>query len=404
MCFKQKGNATRPPRIAEKVGGMDERGWGDRLINGMRPFLHIALRFATFTAFQAALSLPVTGRVRAEEPIQLRIIGGLAGVSQYVRHEEPFWRDRVPQMTGGRVRATINPFDSSGLRGQEMLQLMRLGVVPFGTALLAAVSADEPELNAVDLPGLNPDIAALRRTVALYRPHLERLLRDRYGIELLGIYAYPAQVIYCTKAFTGLGDLAGRRIRTSSVGQSEMMSALGALPVVTPFAEVVNAVRAGTVDCAITGTLSGNEIGLFEVTSHIHAMAISWALSFFGANSAVWDALPADLRDVLRGGIKGLENDIWEASDRETAEGLACDTGSSTCIHGRVGQMTLVPVTPADDAQRARVLVRSVLPAWVERCGKDCARAWNSLLAPGLRLNTIPIPNGNEAAKLDTHH
>ena len=117
-----------------------------------------------------------------------------------------------------------------------MLQLMRLGIVPFGTALLAVVSGDEPELNAVDLPALNPDMQALRKTVALYRPHLQQMLRTKFGIELLAVYAYPAQVIFCAKPFTGLSDLAGRRIRTSSVGQSEMMTALGAIPVLTPFA------------------------------------------------------------------------------------------------------------------------------------------------------------------------
>ena len=100
------------------------------------------------------------------------------------------------------------PFDRSGIRGQEMLQLMRLGVVPFGTVLLALASADEPELNAIDLPMLNPDIATLRQTVSLWRPRIETLLRERYGIRLLAVYTYPAQVIFCQRAFTGLGDLA----------------------------------------------------------------------------------------------------------------------------------------------------------------------------------------------------
>ena len=83
-------------------------------------------------------------------------------MSQYVRYEEPFWRRRIGDLTGGRVVAEIAPFDRSGIRGQEMLQLMRLGVVPFGTALLAVVASEEPELNAVDLPALSPDIATLR--------------------------------------------------------------------------------------------------------------------------------------------------------------------------------------------------------------------------------------------------
>ena len=104
------------------------------------------------------------------------------------------------------------------------------------------------------------------------------MLRTKFGIELLAIYTYPAQVIFCAKPFIGLSDLFGRRVRTSSVGQSEMMTALGAVPVLMPFAEIVNAVRTGVVDCAITGTLSGNEIGLSKVTSYIYPMAISWGL------------------------------------------------------------------------------------------------------------------------------
>ena len=130
------------------------------------------------------------------------------------------------------------------------------------------------------------------------------MLREKFGIELLAIYTYPAQVLFCTKPFTGLSDLSGRRVRTSSVGQSEMMTALGAVPALVPFAEIVNATRTGAVDCAITGTLSGNEVGLSNVTSYIYPMAISWGLSFFGANVAAWEALPPDLRALLRRGDK----------------------------------------------------------------------------------------------------
>ncbi len=324
---------------------------------------------------------------RADEPMHLKVVGGLAGVSQYERLEKPFWEHRIEALSNGSIQAEIHAFDRSGLPGQEMLQLMRLGIVPFGTALLAVVSGDEPELNAVDLPALNPDMQALRRTVGLYRSHLQQMLRTKFGVKLLAVYAYPAQVIFCAKPFTGLGDLAGRRIRTSSVGQSEMMVALGAIPVLTPFAEIVNSVRTGVVDCAITGTLSGNEIGLPNVTSHIYPMAISWGLSFFGANEAVWKALRPDLRATLKEAIAGLEREIWDAADRETAVGLACDIGAPDCNgEHSPGHMTLVPVTSQDEATRKRLLVESVLPGWIQRCGTDCVAAWNRELAPALGI------------------
>ena len=332
----------------------------------------------------AALAASSSGA--AEGPIRLEVVGGLAAVSQYTKFEAPFWLHDVPELTHGRVVAEIHPFDRSGLPGEEMLQLMRLGVVPFGTALLALVSGDEPELNAVDLPLLNPDMASLRNTVGLYRAHLHQILREKYGIELLGIYAYPAQVLYCTQSFTTLKDLAGRRIRTSAVSQSEMMSVLGAIPIVTPFSEVVNAIKNNVADCAITGTMSGNQIGLPDVTSYVYPMAISWGLSFFGANGAAWDQLPPDVRDELRGGIHKLEISIWDAADRETASGLACDIGSSDCVGGKVFHMKLVPIKAEDEAQRELLLSKSILPRWIQRCGNACVTAWNGTLGRALGI------------------
>lgn len=345
-------------------------------------------RFRNFAAALLALvGLPMAVAAQTEQrPIRLKIVGGLADVSQYVRYEEPFWETRISELTQGRVQAEIAPFDRSGIRGHEMLRLMRLGVVPFGTALLAIVAAEEPEFNAVDLPALAPDMASLRQTVTAYRPHIEQVLRERYQIELLSIYTYPAQVVFCTRPFTGLADLSGRRIRSSSVGQSEMLQALGATPVVIPFAEVVQAFRSGVVECAITGTLSGNAIGLHEITTHVHAMALAWGISIFGANATAWASIPPDVQQVMRRGIGELEQQIWAAADRETGEGLACNAGMPACTAGRRGNMTVVPVSAADDERRRRLLTEVVLPRWVNRCGTDCVDAWNQYLAPTLGI------------------
>ncbi len=325
-------------------------------------------------------------QVQAEEPIRMRIVGGLADVSQYLRYEEPFWREGISRATNGRIVAEIAPFDRSGIRGQEMLSLMRLGVVSFGTALLAVVSTEEPEFNAIDLPAVNPDIAALRRSVAAFRGHLTETLRDRYDVELIGVYVYPAQVVFCRRPFSRLADLSGRRIRTSSVGQSEMFAALGATPVVIPFAEIVSAIRSGVVECAVTGTLSGNDIGLHEVTTHVHSMAITWGLSIFGANLGTWNALPEWARDTIRTEVAKLEADIWDAADRETGEGLACNAGQQGCRNGRRGNMVIVPVSETDEQRRRQLLTDSILPGWVRRCGTECVDAWNKTLAPVLGI------------------
>jgi TRAP-type C4-dicarboxylate transport system substrate-binding protein len=333
-------------------------------------------------AAAAALVSPGTAWSQAEAVKRLRIVGGLAGVNQYTRQEEPFWTQELPKLTGGKVTAEIVPFDRAGIRGQEMLRLMQLGVVPYGTALLGLTAAQEPLFAAPDLAGLSPDMKTARRTVAAFRPYLEKTLRERYGIELLAVYAYPAQVIFCNKPFTSLADLAGRRTRTSSPPQADLVEALGGVPVQTGFAEIMANMKSGNIECAITGTMSGNTIGLHEATTHIHSMAINWGLSIFGANLAAWNSLSPEVRTTLRRELPKLEQAIWAEAERETGEGIACNVGTAACTEGRKGRMVEVKPAPTDDARRRTIFVGTVLSRWVHRCGAHCAEVWNQTIGP----------------------
>ena len=328
----------------------------------------------------------------ASEPIQLKVLGGLAGVSQYSRHEAPFWLERIPLLTQGRVRAEIAPFDRSGIRGNDIMPLLRLGVVPFGTVILNIAGADEPELNGPDLATLNPDIHDLRRNVEAFRPVFTRILRERHNADVLAVYTYPGQVLFCTRPFTGLADIRNRRVRASSVSQADAVEALGAIPVIIPFAEIVRAIRRNEVECAITGALSGNATGLHEVTSHVHAMAFSWGISVFVAHRPSWNALPEELRGVIARGLRELEAEIWTAAEAETLEGLACNSGQAGCTAGRRGSMHVVPATAADEAVRRNLLRGIVLPRWIDRCGEECADAWNESVAAsvGFRAERAP--------------
>jgi len=207
-------------------------------------------------------------------------------------------------------------------------------------------------------------------------------MRERYGVEVLAVYVYPAQVTFCAKAFSGLADLAGRRVRIGNPSQSDLVRALGGSPAQTEFAEIVTAISGGTVECAMTGAMSGNTIGLDKVTTHINPRAITWGLSVFGANLAAWNALPAWLKTELRRELPKLELAIWAESERETNEGVACNTGATTCVSGRKGKLVEVSDSAADDKRLREIFSSTILARWVERCGPHCVSVWNQYLAP----------------------
>lgn len=311
---------------------------------------------------------------------KLRIVGGLAGLNQYTRNEEPFWTKELQRLSQGRYTAEIAPFDRAGVPGSEMLRLIQLGVVPFGTALLSNISAQYPEYAAPDLAGLNPDMATLKKTLAAFRPYLEKSLRERHGVEVLAVYVYPAQVLFCKRALASLADLQGRRVRVSSATQADFMGALGAIPVLVGFAQILPNMASGNTECAITGTMSGNLLGLHEVTTHVHTLPLTWGLAVFGANAAAWETLPGDLRALLSHEIPKLEIAIWNESERETAEGLACNRGQPQCTTTRKGNMTEVARSPEDERRRKEIFGDTVLPRWLQRCNQRCKELWDQTI------------------------
>jgi TRAP-type C4-dicarboxylate transport system substrate-binding protein len=367
---------------------IDDRRWLGLARRSLFAFRRSGMVSAALTACLLQ-STPWAAQAPAAPAQHLRIVGGLSGVNQYTRYEEPFWTRELTRLSGGRATAEIVPFDRAGIRGQEMLRLVQLGVVPFGTSILNLSAVDDAELAMPDLAGLNPDMAALRRSVGAFRPRLAKVLRERYGSELLAIYAYPAQVTFCTKPLGSLADLSGRRIRISSATQSDWVVALGAIPVQTAFADVVANLRGGSIDCAITGTMSGNAIGLHEVTSHLQTTSVNWGVAAFVANGAAWAALPKDLQELLQRELPKLEQAIWTDAESETRNGIACNTGASSCVGGRKGRMIEVRASAEDAARGRAILVNNVLPGWLKRCGPQCAPLWKQTMGPatGIELH-----------------
>jgi len=183
--------------------------------------------------------------------------------------------------------------------------------------------------------------------------------------------------------------MRGRRIRISSATQSDWVTALGAVPVQTAFADVATNLRSGNIDCAITGTMSGNAIGLHEVTSHIHTLSVNWGVAAFVANGAAWSALPKEIQDLLQRELPKLEQAIWADAETETRDGIACNVGAATCVGGKKGRMVEVRPSAADTAKGREILEKQVLPGWLKRCGPQCAPLWKQTVgtAAGVELH-----------------
>lgn len=313
--------------------------------------------------------------------VRLRVVGGLAGISQYTQHERRFWAEELSRLSGGRYSASIVPFNEAGLAAQDMLNLVRLGVIPIGTALMSQAAVDDPDLGMADMAGQNPDVATLRRTLEALRPSMAQILHERFGARLLAVYIYPAQMLFCQRPIAHLSELQGRRVRVSGISQADFVQALKATPVFTEFAEIVANVQAGSAECAVTGSMSGHALGLDRVTRSLFTMPISWGLALAVVNEQSWQSFPPALQQLIETQMPLLEAAVWAQSARETDIGVACSTGADGCTRPRKGTMVANRPTAADEARRSEIFARRVVPAWMKRCGSRCVVLWNRTLA-----------------------
>lgn len=338
-------------------------------------------------AWLAALiiGLPsVTGPATAAPPelpsVNLKVSGGARTLTQFRYIQEPFFTKELTEASGGAVTTTFGSLEDLGIQGPEVLRLLSLGMFDISEGTLSYMAGEAAQFEALDLPGLTENIDEQRRMAEGFRAELEKIMAERFNVKLLSLSARALQVLYCNKPVTGLGDLAGLKVRTTNRSTAELIEALGAQSINLPFAEVVPALDRGVVDCAVTGTEAGNTARWWEVSDHLVILPLGWSMTFFGANAANWARLPAETQAFLAERLTGFEDRHWKQASLDVQDGINCNIGSASCKAGVKADrpMTLVELSADDKALAKRLLTEKVLSSWAERCGGQCVSVWNA--------------------------
>jgi len=335
----------------------------------MKNMLFIAAALA-FTAPASAQDLPKT---------QLKVVGSISALAPYKEFEVPFWTKTLPEKSKGAITAEIKGFNEMGLKGPEVLRLMSSGALEIGATVLAYLAADDPANEAVDIAGLITSVEQSRKATEASKVMYQKLFA-KFGVKLMALGTYPAQVFYCNGELNSLADVKGKKVRVAGRSQSELVAALGGTPVTMAFGEVVPALQNKTVDCGITGTLSGNAAKWNEVSTHLLALPLSWGQIAYAVNMKSWEKMDPRVRALIETEIKTMENGIWAAAAYHTEQGLACNAGRDDCKIGTKGKMTVIQPSEADRALLKKTVNEVLIPKWAARCSAECVADFNSTI------------------------
>lgn len=334
----------------------------------------------------AAFWIGTAATADAQQKLTMTVVTQPFGTQpQFTKVDQPILRDGLKAKSNGQIDVKLSAWPEMGLNGPEVLRLIRAGQVDIGAAPLSTVSGDVPFLDGIDLAGLHPDIEQARKTALALVPLANKEL-EKFGSQIIAIYPFPAQVIWCRQPVSSLADLKGRKIRTFGASLNDFVTAIGAQPVSIGFPEVYSALERGVADCAVTGTGSGNAAKWYEVTTSIYNLSVGWAVAAYYVNTAWWNKLDQPTRDLVSATMKEVELAQWKLGAEATQDGLDCNAGKAAgCkIHTLVTDkaMKVVDATAEDKATLKKIVETTVIPGWVKRCGARCGEIYNEVVAP----------------------
>ncbi|WP_370205789.1 TRAP transporter substrate-binding protein DctP [Pararhodobacter marinus] len=349
-------------------------------------------------ALGLAMAAGIAGGAVAQESHDFAVVGTWGQLAHWMDRESVFWNETLPAASDGRLTATARPLTELGMDGTTVMRELRSGAFDFAHGVFLYVAADSPVIEGADLVGVTPDLATFRQVMDVYRPVLEGEFQRLFNSHILMLYAWPQTHLICnfpedTPSEVDLSFFEDRHVRSFGASADEFITnSLGAVPVAVAFGEVLPSLERGALDCGATGVLSAYSGSWQQGTTHDLQVALGYTASFLAVNNDTWNALSDEDRALIEEQVALLEDQTWEATAREDAEGIAC-LSDGPCPRGEPGGLQQMTMTDAGREALRDSVETGVIGAWATRCearSPGCAEAWNETIGALLGFEARP--------------
>ena len=178
------------------------------------------------------------------------------GLTHPVSIMEKDFVDDVKKRTGGQLNITMRPPGELPYKLTEYLRVTGQGNAQMADVYMGFLAGDSKIAVLTGLPFLVGTPEELKKAMAVLDP----LIREdfaRFGADILTWFTWPEQNIYGRgKPIATVDEFKGRKIRTTSPEQSEMIKRLGGVPISLTAPEVPSAAQRGVMDGVVTAAFN----------------------------------------------------------------------------------------------------------------------------------------------------
>ena len=221
---------------------------------------------------------------------------------------ESLWT-AVAEETAGRLQVTVHPSSMNiAGAGPNVLKRVVSGEIAFHVLMGPGLAHLVP---AMEIQGLPFAFSSSEQIARAMDGALGGYLRTEMAAK--GLYAFPCglmengfrQIVSAGKPIRNADDLAGYRMRVpGGTIFTEVFEALGATPVTVSVDRLYAALRDGEVDGQENPLVVCDENRLYEVCKYVSITNHIWSGFNVYGNLAFWNALPADVQEIVQRNVK----------------------------------------------------------------------------------------------------
>lgn len=289
-----------------------------------------------FTAMALALSLAVLGlsgcgqsgvktsvEATPENPMILTLSHGLSE-THTVHIAMTEFADKVEERTGGRIQVKIFPNGQLGSETESMEQLMA-GVVSMTKVSAPGLATYQEAYHTFGLPYIFDDTQDFYHIMDSGQMQDFFLSTEDDGFVTLTYYTSGARSFYTKdRAIRKPEDLRGLKIRVQDMkSQTDMMKALGGIPVAMAYGDVYTSLQTGIIDgtenneTALTTGKHGEVCKIYSTDQHAMIPDV------MVMSAKVWKNIsPEDQQIILEAARESTESHkiAWDAAIDEAME------------------------------------------------------------------------------------
>ncbi len=210
------------------------------------------------------------------------------------------WLKKIEAATGGKVK--IQPYYGETLaKGKDMWSATKMGITDIGWDFHGYWPNMTPVTDVISLPAMSFKTAEKGNEV-LWKLHEKypEIQKEFKDVKVLLFYtSAPYTLITSKKPVKTLEDIKGMKLRMTGGPPTEMVSALGAVPMLIPMPDSYISLQKGVIDGMDAPWEAVHVWRFYEVVKYYTEVPFPAVYFSLIMNKNKWNSLPKDVQDAI---------------------------------------------------------------------------------------------------------